>query len=86
MPVTAATNVVQVLDSVVIHNGGSVDVSVKFTAPGFPDILKTFYISEADALPIWGGTPSGTVSRWEDLCGTLYSILMERGDLTGTLS
>ena len=86
MPVTTTTTVVQALNSVVIHPGGAVDVEVKFSTEGFPDLMKTFSLSQAEALPIWGGTPSGTVSRWEDLCGLLYEVLMTRGDLTGTVS
>lgn len=86
MPVTNSTSVIQTLDSVVIHKGGAVDVSVTFETFGFPLVMKTFYIAQEEALPIWGVHPSGTVNRWEDLCGLLYALLLTRGDLVGTLS
>jgi hypothetical protein len=86
MPVIETHQISQTLESVVIHLGGSVDVSIKVTAPGFPDNIKTFNIAESDALPFWGTNPTGLVNRWEDLCSLLYSILLNRGDITGTIT
>ena len=86
MPITTTINVTQTLHEVLIKNGGAVSVTVKITAPSFPDRFVSYEITQEEAVPFWGLTASQEVSRWEDLCGLLYSILIERGDLAGTLS
>jgi len=86
MPVTTESQLVQTLESVVVHMGGAVDVNVRFEVPGFTSIVKCFTISQQEALPVWGSNPSGNISRWSDLCGTLYDILLARGDIAGTVS
>lgn len=84
MPVITSNQVTQSLEDVAIRLGGAVDVSVRFTTPGFPDIIKVFTISEAEASVYWNAHPPEGVNRWEDLCGILYSILLSRGDIVGT--
>lgn len=86
MPVTTTSQVVQSLESVTVNLGGSISVTIKTSIEGAPDTLKMYAISQEEAVPYWVQPATANKSRWEDLCGILYKILVDRGDLKGSIS
>lgn len=86
MPITNSETIKHTLEEVAIHYGGSVSVVIKTEVTGLPHTLRTFEISQAEALPFWGSLPTPDMTRWADLCNLLYTILINRGDLSGTIS
>jgi hypothetical protein len=86
VPVINTTNVVQSLESVTINLGGSISVTVKTVIAGAPDSLKMYTITAEEALPHWAEFATPTKNRWDDLCDLLYQLLIERGDIAGTIS
>lgn len=85
MPVINTEQVKYTLDEVLIRYGGAVTVIIKTEVEGLPPALKAHEISRAEALPFWGVHATEGKNRWEDLCGLLYQILVDRGDISGVI-
>ncbi len=85
MPVVNSQEVKYTLDEVLIRFGGAVTVIIKTEVADLPPSLKAHEISRAEALPFWGAHADPLKNRWEDLCGLLYQILIDRGDIAGVI-
>lgn len=86
MPVTTTAQVVHSLESVTVHLGGSISVTVKTEIVGAPDSLSQYTFSQDETLPHWAELGDPNKNRWEDLCDLLYGLLIQKGHISGVIS
>lgn len=86
MPVTTTAQVVHSLESVTIHLGGAISVTVKTAIQGAPDTFAQYTFAQDETLPHWAELGDPDKNRWEDLCDLLYNLLIDKGYISGNIS
>lgn len=85
MPVITTAQVTYSLESVTIHLGGAISVTVRTVIEGAVDNLAQYSFTQEQTLPHWAELGDPTKNRWEDLCDLLYILLIDAGHINGEI-
>lgn len=79
MPITTQVALTYEVQSVAIDGTGAVSGTIGVSAGTRRIQTIAFDLGAAECAPVWGGNGDASKTRWEDLKGKLYELLVAKG-------